>query len=50
MHDFFLELPDEEKAELFHGLVSTVCDFLYREKYSFLHDLGMPDEEILARG
>lgn len=50
MHDYFLELPDEKKAELFHGLVSTVCDFLYREKYSFLHDLGMPDEEILARG
>lgn len=50
MHDYFLELPDEKKAELFHGLISTVCDFLYREKYSFLHDLGMPDEEILARG
>ena len=50
MHDYFLELPDEKKSELFHGLVSTVCDFLYREKYSFLHDLGMPDGEILARG
>ena len=32
MHDYFLELPAEEKADLFHGLGSTVCEFLNREK------------------
>lgn len=50
MLDYFSSLPDEKKTELFHEVVSTICEFFYSERYSFLHDLGMPDDEILAHG
>lgn len=50
MLDYFSSLPDEKKTELFHEVVSTICEFFYSERYSFLHDLGMPDDEILVRG
>lgn len=50
MLDYFSSLPDEKKTALFHEVVSTICEFFYSERYSFLHDLGMPDDEILARG
>lgn len=50
MLDYFSSLPDEKKTELFHEVVPTICEFFYSERYSFLHDLGMPDDEILARG
>ena len=49
MLDYFSNLPDEKKTELFHEVVSTICEFFYTERYSFLHGLGMPDDEILAR-
>lgn len=50
MLDYFSNLPDEKKTELFHEVVSTICEFFYTERYSSLHGLGMPDDEILARG
>lgn len=50
MIDYFSSLPNEKKTELFHDVVSTICEFFYGERYSFLHGLGMPNEEILERG
>ena len=50
MIDYFSSLPNEKKTELFHDVVSTICEFFYNERYSFLHGLGMPNEEILERG
>lgn len=50
MLDYFSSLPNEKKTELFHDVVTTICELLYSGRYSFLHDLGMPNEEILARG
>ena len=50
MIDYFSSLPNEKKTELFHDVVSSICEFFYSERYSFLHGLGMPNEEILERG
>lgn len=50
MLDYFSNLPNEKKTELFHEVVTTICELLYSGRYYFLHNLGMPNEEILARG
>ena len=50
MFDYFSNLPNEKKTELFHDVVIAICELLYSGRYYFLHDLGMPNEEMLARG
>ena len=50
MFDYFSNLPNEKKTELFHEVVIAICELLYSGRYYFLHDLGMPNEEMLARG
>lgn len=49
--DYFLTLSGEKKAALFHELILTLDEFLESENlYEILHGLGMPDNEIRARG
>lgn len=50
MFDYFSNLPNEKKTELFHEVVIAICELLYSGRYYFLHDLGMPNEEMLAEG
>lgn len=49
--DYFSTLSGEKKAALFHELILILDEFLESENlYEILHDLGMPDDEIRARG